>query len=166
VILNEWDRFEEIELTALEEMNRLIAVAKRSGTKKFDIDERLVKLLDVDIRIVLTWDTDMADMDLWVTEPSGEKAMYSHNRTTIGGLVSRDFTQGYGPEEYMVRRAMRGVYKIEANFYGSGAPTLTGAVTLQAEVFTDFGRPTEKRQAITVRLEQKKDEVFVGEITF
>ncbi len=166
VILNEWDRFQEIELTALEEMNRLIVLARKAGVKKIDVDERLVKLLDVDVRIVLTWDTDMADMDLWVTEPSGEKAMYNHNRTTIGGLVSRDFTQGYGPEEYMVRKAMKGVYRIEANYYGSSTPTLTGAVTLQAEVFTDFGRPNEKRQAITVRLEQQKEEVFVGEITF
>jgi len=166
VVLNEWDRFQEIELTALEELNRIIVLARKAGVKKIDVDERLVKLLDVDVRIVLTWDTDMADMDIWVTEPSGEKAMYNHNRTTIGGLVSRDFTQGYGPEEYMVRKAMRGKYRIEANYYGSSNPALTGAVTLQAEVFTDYGRPNEKRQAITVRLEQEKQEVFVGEITF
>ena len=51
----------------------------------------------------MTWHADNTDIDLWVTEPSGEKAFYQHNRTTIGGLVSRDFTQGYGPEEYMVR---------------------------------------------------------------
>ena len=50
----------------------------------------------------MSWDADATDMDLHVVEPSGEEAFYSHNRTTIGGLVSRDFTQGYGPEEYMV----------------------------------------------------------------
>ena len=33
---------------------------------------------------------------------------------TIGGLVSRDFTQGYSPEEYLVRRAAHGMYKIDA----------------------------------------------------
>ena len=32
-------------------------------------------------------------------EPSGEKAYYDHNRTTIGGLISQDFTGGYGPED-------------------------------------------------------------------
>ena len=64
----------------------------------------------------MTWHADNTDIDLWVTEPSGEKAFYEHNRTTIGGLVSRDFTQGYGPEEYLVRRAAHGTYKIEANY--------------------------------------------------
>ena len=44
----------------------------------------------------MTWDADLTDMDLHVIEPSGEEAYYSHNRTRIGGMVSRDFTAGYG----------------------------------------------------------------------
>ena len=75
---------------------------------EFQLDERLEKLLQFDVRIVMTWHADNTDIDLWVIEPSGEKAFYSHNRTTIGGLVSRDFTGGYGPEEYLLRRAMKG----------------------------------------------------------
>ena len=62
-----------------------------------------MKNLDCDVRIVLTWDADLTDVDLWVTEPSGEKCFYDHNRTTIGGMLCRDFTQGYGPEEYCLR---------------------------------------------------------------
>jgi uncharacterized protein YfaP (DUF2135 family) len=42
---------------------------------------------------MMTWHADNTDIDLWVTEPSGEKAYYGHNCTTIGGLVSRDFTK-------------------------------------------------------------------------
>ncbi len=33
---------------------------------------------------------------------------YGRNRTPSGGLVSRDFTQGYGPEEYMIRVGIPG----------------------------------------------------------
>jgi hypothetical protein len=36
------------------------------------VDERLKKLLDLDLRIVMTWDADMTDIDIHVTEPSGE----------------------------------------------------------------------------------------------
>jgi uncharacterized protein YfaP (DUF2135 family) len=56
------------------------------------VDQRLIKLLDVDVQIILTWDADMTDMDLWITEPSGEQASYNNNRTRIGGMVSHDFT--------------------------------------------------------------------------
>jgi len=167
VITEEWDRFEEIELPALMELNRIHARAKRSGSKGLpEMDGRVLKLLDVDVRIVFTWDTDLTDMDLWVTEPTGEKADYSNNRTQIGGLVSRDFTQGYGPEEYLLKKSMRGKYKLEVNYYGSSAPTLTGSVTLMVDVFTNYGRKNEKRQTITVRLRESKDVVQVGEVSF
>jgi Ca-activated chloride channel homolog len=168
VVMHDWDRFDRIEVIALMELNRLLAHAKRAGIRKtgVDIDKRLLTLLDVDVRIILTWDTDLTDMDLWVFEPSGEKAYYGNNRSQIGGLVSRDFTQGYGPEEYIIKKAMKGKYTIKVNYYGSSAPKLVGAVTLQVDVFTNYGRKKEKRQNLTVRLTQSKDEVLVGEITF
>jgi Ca-activated chloride channel homolog len=72
-------------------------------------------------------------------------------------MISKDFTTGYGPEEYLVRRALAGDYRIKANFYGSNAPTLTGPTTVQATVITHFGRPTEKRRALTLRLTEKPE---------
>jgi len=122
--------------------------------------------LDVDIRIVMAWDADNTDIDLWVTEPSGEKADYSHNRTTIGGLVSNDFTGGYGPEEYMVRKAMRGKYKIQAHFYGSNAVKVLGSVTVQVDVFTNFGRENQQRKSLTLQLKKADDVYTIGEIEF
>ena len=104
VVMGEWDgRFPEIEVIALEEANRMIAILRRDpgfGPVELPIDARLRTPLELDLRVVLTWDTDLTDMDLWVVEPSGEKCYYSHALTTIGGAITRDFTQGYGPEEY------------------------------------------------------------------
>ena len=166
IVLKTWDRFEEIEIIALMEINAIIAAARREGKADFPVDPRFIKLLDVDIRIVLTWDTDLTDMDLWVIEPSGEKAFYGHRLTTIGGAVSRDFTQGYGPEEYLLKKTMPGKYKIQANYYGSGAPSLVGAVTLQVEIFTNYGRENEERKSITLRLTEEKEVITVGDIVF
>ena len=164
-----WDgRFPEIEAIVLMELNRLVPKAKAAGVdlEKLGLDPRLIKLLDCDVRIVLTWDADMTDIDLWVVEPSGEKVFYSHNRSTIGGRMSRDFTRGYGPEEYFLKKAMHGVYRVKVNYYGSSAAKLLGAVTLQADVFANFGRPNEQRKTITLRLRTKKETVQIGEIEF
>jgi tetratricopeptide (TPR) repeat protein len=167
VVLRRWDkRFEEIELIALEEVNHVLPRAKAAGVTRIALDPRLIKLLDVDVRIVMTWHADATDIDLWVTEPSGEKAYYQHNRTTIGGLVSRDFTGGYGPEEYLVRRAMHGMYRIDANYYGSRATRLLGPVTVQVDVFTNFGRPNQQRKSLTLRLKEAKETVKIGDIEF
>jgi len=148
------------------ELNTIIPKAKAAGVEKINVDPRLVKLLDVDVRIILTWDADNTDMDLHVVEPSGERAFYGHQRTTIGANVSRDFTQGYGPEEYLLKKAMPGMYTIQTNFYGSSAAQLIGAVTLQVDVFTNYGRPTEQRKSLTLRLTEKKETFTVGQIEF
>ncbi len=169
VVRRPWHgRFANIELIALSEANDILALLKHQPTLDpitVPIDPRLQTNLDSDLRIVLEWDADATDMDLWVTEPSGERCLYSHNRTTIGGWMSNDMTQGYGPEEYFVRRAMPGQYKIQANYYGSSQQTLSGAVTLQATLITNFGRPDEKRQQRTFRLGGKQEVVEVGSVT-
>lgn len=169
LIKSNWDRFEGIEVIALMELNALYeeCIRKFSGENiKFPLDPKFKKNLDLDVRILLTWDADATDIDLHVIEPSGEQAMYDHNRTTIGGLVSKDFTDGYGPEEYCLRKAMSGTYKINVNYYSSHSVELLGPVTVQAEVITNFGRPNENRKALTLRLAKEKESILVGEIKF
>lgn len=169
VVTKEWDgRFPEIETIALMELNRVLARAERAGQKgiaaEVGVEARFLKLLDLDLRIALAWDADLTDVDLWVFEPYGEKCDYSNNRTRIGGRMSCDFTQGYGPEVYTLRRGAPGAYKIEANYYGSGQQTLTGPATLMATVFTNFGRADEERQTLTLRVTEVKDVTEIGEV--
>ena len=166
VVMGHWQRFDRIEVIALTELNHILPKARAAGVREAPVDERLIKHLDMDVRIVMTWDADLTDMDLHVLEPSEEEAYYGHNRTTIGGQVSRDFTRGYGPEVYAVRRAMKGKYTVRTKYFGSAAAKLAGGVTLQVDVFTDYGRPTEKRRSLTLRLTQNKEMFTVGEITF
>ena len=162
-----WDRFPEMELIALMEVNRILARADRRG-QKLDasrLDPRLHQLLDVDLRVSLAWDADLTDVDLHLFEPSGEHAFYAHNQTAIGGIVSRDMTQGYGPEEYLVRRAMHGRYGVKVHYYGSHQQTLVGPATVTATVFTNWGRPDEKRQTLTLRLGTPREMEEVGVVT-
>src|SRR5690606_15589026 len=100
VAIGEWDaRFPEIELLALIEANAIVAVAGAAvdGSK---IDPRLRRAMPLELRVVLTWDADNTDIDLWVTDPFGERAYYGHRLTRQGGRMSPDFRQGYGPEEF------------------------------------------------------------------
>ena len=170
VLVGRWDRFQEIELPCLMEANRIIARVNRMkqageiADVPVPLDPRLVKNLECDLRVVMTWDADNTDIDLWVIEPSGEKCFYQHNRTTIGGLLSKDFTDGYGPEEYCLCRLMAGKYAIQANFYGSRQQELTGPCTIAVTVYTDFGRPTEKKQSLSLRLVEAREVVDIGSV--
>ena len=164
VVMDKWDRFAEIEVIALNELNRIIPLAKAAGLPAPDVDPRLIRSLDSDLRVVLTWDADATDIDLWVTEPTGERASYQNHLTKLGGLVSADFTEGYGPEEYILRKALPGKYRIDVNYFGSNAQKLQGPVTVQVDIFTNFGRPNEERKSVTVRLTDKKEVHHIADI--
>ena len=165
VAKKEWDpRFNEVQQIVLNDMNAIIANEKGIDTSL--MDKRLVENFPVDIRIVLTWNTDNCDIDLWVTDPNKEKCYYGHKLTEIGGRISRDFTQGYGPEEFCIREAKKGKYKIEANYYGSSSQKILQPVVVQAEVYTNFGTPYQKKQVLTLQLEKIKGSFTVGTIEF
>jgi Ca-activated chloride channel family protein len=164
VVMNQWERFNEIEVMALTEVNHIIPKARKLGVDDLDLDSRLIKHLDMDVPIVMTWDADLTDMHMHVVEPSGEEAYYGHNKTKIGGIVSRDFTRGYGPEVYLLHRAMKGEYAIRTRYFGSSSAKLAGAVTLQIDVFTNYGCRNEQRKSLTLRLIENKETFMVGTI--
>lgn len=171
IITHSWDtRFTGIETIILMELNNTLRKASGEGLKglaqELDIDPRLLQLLDVDIRIILTWDADMTDMDLWVTDPFNEKTYYSHNLSSIGSMISNDITNGYGPEEFLLKKAPQGTYKIQVNYFGSNSVRLLGPVTVRVDIFTHYGRSDESLQTITRRLEEKNNIIDLGEIKF
>ena len=163
-----WDnRFDEIQQIALNDMNSIIALSdKKSKLDTSSIDKKLMENFPVDVRVVLTWNTDNCDIDLWVTDPDGEKCFYQNKVTANGGHMSRDFTQGYGPEEFCIKEAPEGTYKIEANYYGTSSQKMLQPVIVQAEVFTNFGRKNQKREALTLQLDSVKGVFTIGTITF
>jgi len=65
-----------------------------------------------------------------------------------------------------VRRAKPGAYLIEADYYSSSSASLLGPTTAQATIITDYGRPSEKSESVTVRLTDSDDTVEVGTARF
>ena len=163
VVSRSWDsRFEGVALIALNELNAIVATSGRPLDTSA-MDRRLLRNLPLDLRAVLSWDSDNSDMDLWVTDPNGERCFYQHTLTYQGGRISNDFTGGYGPEEFMLRDAKPGKYKVEANFYGDRQQLVTGATTLQLWLSTGFGTARQQDQRVTLRLKQQSETVLVGE---
>jgi TonB-dependent SusC/RagA subfamily outer membrane receptor len=158
--------YEGIQEIFLPEINRIIALHK-SKLNLNGISKTLIKPMPVDIRIVMDWNMNNTDIDLWVTDPNGEKCMYSHNRTEIGGRISHDMTQGFGPEQFILKKAIRGTYKIEINYYGDRQVTLAGPTTVMAELFTHYGTPQEKKELIVLQMKKEANgTVYIGDLDF
>ncbi|MFZ1614899.1 MAG: DUF2135 domain-containing protein [Holophaga sp.] len=166
VVKTRWDgRFHDINLIALGELNALVATTKTRLDPSI-VDSRLRENLPVNIRVVLNWDTDNSDMDLHVIDPRGVDCFYSHNRTAIGGRISADVTQGYGPEEFLLKQAIPGTYKVKANFFGTRQQTAIGATTVVLELYLRYGTGRMENKSITLRLDGGNRMVDIGEFRF
>jgi len=164
VVSRPWhDRFPDIELIALAELNAIVARAPQ-GTPidTSRMDARLLRNLPLDVRAVLGWDADNTDIDLWITDPNDEKVYYGNRLGYQGGSMSRDFTGGYGPEEFSLRDAKPGKYKVQAHFFGNRQQVVAGATTLMLRLSTGFGTPRQKDENIILRLSGQGATVDVG----
>lgn len=161
VVTNEWSsRFGDVQLVTLNDLNSLIA--RHQGIDVSYIDKRLLKKEPIDVRVVLSWDTDNCDMDLWVTDPKDEKCYYQNTLTYLGGKISRDVTQGYGPEEFMLKKAENGKYKVQVDYFGTHSQKQLMPVSLRITFYTHFGTPQQKQEETTVRLSNAKEVIEVG----
>ena len=166
VVKNPYDhRFEGIHMIVLNEINHIVNRHPKGLDLKF-IDPIFLKKLPFDVRVVLNWDADDTDVDLWVNEPGGEKCMYSYQRTENGGRISNDFTQGFGPEEYLIKKAPSGTFFIQAHYYGNHRPTLNGKAQLTVQFYLHYGTPFEIKREVTRRLQTVDEEIDLATFEF
>jgi hypothetical protein len=166
VVKGNWDgRFRDVNLIALGELNALLAKAGQS-LKIEGMAAAFRRNLPVDIRVVLNWDTNDSDMDLHVVDPRGETCFYSHPATALGGRLSADVTGGYGPEEFLLRRAVPGKYLIKANYYGTRQQTVIGATTVKLELYLRYGTFRMENKSTILRLTGTSRMVDIGDFVF
>lgn len=160
VITTPWDEaYDGIELISLMDANALIPRLKMLGVQKTILDDRLVATLDVALRVVIEWNTPATDVDLWVTEPNGERSMYNNALTAMGGRLSNDMTSGFGPEEYLLRRTPVGRFAMDANVFAVDPLNPNGATNLTARLTHNFGRADERTETMDIELSPDSDEI-------
>lgn len=154
---------EEIIITELKNILSLQNGLRLSEQTKLDT----IKAMEVDVRVVLNWNMNDTDIDLWVIDPNGEKCYYQNKLTPAGGRISNDFTRGYGPEQFMVKKALKGKYKVLLHYYGNRQQKIAGPTTVMAEIFTGYGTAKQERKLVTLFMDKdKKEGVPVAEFEF
>ncbi|CAF1345304.1 unnamed protein product, partial [Rotaria sordida] len=110
--------------------------------------------------------TNDTDVDLHVIEQPGEECYYSHKNTAIGGMISCDFTQGYGPEEYLVRKAVKSTYIVRAKYFANHQQSLTGAATIMVHIYKYYGQSNQQKEIVTLRLSSNQEMIDICKVNF
>lgn len=148
-----------IEEVIVTEMNRLI---DKHNLRTNKVEKELIQSMPVDIRVVINWNMNNTDIDLHVKDPNGETCFYGHSETNIGGRISSDITQGYGPEHFMLKKAIKGKYEVFVNYFGDSQVKAEGPATIMAEIFTNYAGKGEERQVVCVQLSNENRKTSDG----
>lgn len=155
-------QYEGVEDVILMDINRMISEHKGIDIGK--LDKKYVTKMPVAVRIILNWNQMDTDIDLHVVEPTGEECFYGHRDTEAGARFSKDFTQGYGPEQYLLRNPVKGKYTIKSNYFGESALTENGPATVMVEIYVTKNGLTE-RTLQTIQLGKVKEGQDLAAIT-
>ena len=166
-MIGQWDsRFGEFRKILLMDYQKFleqvaagtIQVASADYAKaRLETVSREIGLSKADLVVMIDWNTDGTDVDLHVMEPTGEECYYSNANTRIGGRLTMDVTQGYGPEMYVLEKAPPGTYSIRAKYFASDANRASTRTKVFATIYRSWGSPDESVQKKTVVLRDGKE---------
>lgn len=125
------------------------------------LEETLKIEKSADLLVTMMWNTDQSDVDLHVIEPSGEECFYSHPRTRAGGRITRDITDGFGPEMYTIRKAPRGDYDIQVKYFNTNQNRAGMRSKVYLTIYRDFGTGGESviRKVVNITKPGQKEPV-------
>jgi hypothetical protein len=114
-------------------------------------------------RLVLFWNLDDTDVDLHVTEPSGEEVYYEHEDSRTGGKLFWDNTEGLGPELYEHPALHQAGFDVFVNYFGSSSVEGAAPAATLVCAFTRRGRGAtyELRFYTTALVGTKEDKVLI-----
>lgn len=156
-------QYSGVEDIILMDINRMMAEHK--GIDSGKLEAKYLNKMPVGIRIILNWNQMDTDIDLHIVEPTGEECYYGHRNTEAGAYFSKDFTQGYGPEQYLLRNTVKGKYVVKTNYFGESALTENGPTTVMVEIYVRKANGTAERTLKTIQLGKIRENENLAELT-
>ena len=127
--------------------------------------EALADLDESDLVVVIEWNTDRTDVDLHVTDAAGETCYYQHPLTKMGGTLTTDVTNGFGPEMFVLPKAAAGTYRVAAMYYNSDNRRTQTRTRVSARIIQDFGRHTQSERSVTILLQTPEELHLLDQVT-
>jgi len=140
---------------------RRLAVGEDESPLRTYVRARLegltAELQAADLVVVMEWNTDDSDIDLHVTDPAGEECFYQHQNTKIGGRLTDDVTTGFGPEMFLLPKAMPGEYLVRAHYYGRSGNRLSMRTKVYVTIVRHWGTDREEITRKVITLGESKE---------
>jgi Mg-chelatase subunit ChlD len=149
---------------SLEQNDKKVFFARDYAKLKLQTLNNDLNLTGSDLIVAISWNTDRTDIDLHIMEPSGEECYYRHNKTESGGFITRDVTQGFGPEMYVNKKAPEGTYDIYVEYFATDQNKLGLKTKVLIRSIRNWGTKEEQQQIQTVSLHDSKQRQLIASL--
>ncbi len=125
---------------------------------------RELNLTGTDLIVAISWNTDRTDIDLHIIEPGGEECYYKHNKTQSGGFMTKDVTQGFGPEMYVNKSAPEGKYDLLVKYFSSDQNKLGLDTKVMVRTIRNWGTDEQQENVQTIILKEQEQKQRIARI--
>ncbi len=128
--------------------------------------EYISDVTSMDLRVIVDWNHNDTDIDLHIIDPNLEECYYSHPKTAQGGVMSKDMTQGFGPESFTLKEAKKGFYFIKIKYYGDRKQKIETPTFMKVTIFKNQGKVNEEKKVYVIRLSKNDSDEVIAKIEF
>lgn len=158
--------FEGLQSIATAELNLLYKKYKDDLDSSKVSKEFISKNESDALRIIVDWNHNDTDIDLHIIDPNLEECYYRHRKTQIGGQMSSDMTQGFGPEQFSLKKTIKGSYYVKIKYFGDRKQKIATPTFMKITIFKNQGTRNEEKTVQVIRLVKADKEEVIAKIEF
>lgn len=148
----------------ISELNHIISTSSQQLSIA-DIPDEIQESKPLDLRILVEWIGDHFPLDVWVIDPTHEKAYYGNKLTKTGGLFSDNKDNDYGIEQYLIKEAIEGKYDIKFDYTLPNTSFLFPP-SATVSIFKNYGTNQERKTLHHIQLPSEETLVSAASTIF
>ncbi|WP_289644563.1 carboxypeptidase-like regulatory domain-containing protein [Maribacter aestuarii] len=131
------------------ELNNLIALKGRELLSKRELKKLVLDDEFDGTRLVFEWNDSEAEFELQFVNPEGNYFKSEHSLLADADRIKDEKISGFSSEEYHIDDSIRGVWQVNAKYFGNKSLTPT---YLKATVYHNYGSASQRKETKLFKL--------------
>ena len=131
------------------ELNNLIVVEGNELLSKRELKKLILDDEFDGTRLVFEWNDSEAEFELQFVNPEGNYYTSEHSLFEDADRIKDEKISGFTSEEYLIDDSMRGVWQVNATYFGNKSLTPT---YLKATIYHNYGSASQRKETKVFKL--------------
>ena len=135
------------------ELNNLIALKGKELLSKRELKKLVLDDEFDGTRLVFEWNDSEAEFELQFVNPEGNDFKSEHSLMADADRIKDEKISGFATEEYLIDDSIRGVWQVNAKYFGNKSLTPT---YMKASIYNNYGSAYQRKETKVFKLSLKQ----------